>query len=261
MRPIAPLARAAPLALIAVLATLAAAPSAARAQAPMVGETTDEAPLEGRDAIGVLEVRTYGVSEAAGEKFEQSVEETLADVGFRVVRSGAVQEKLREGDYVPGCTFGPCMREVNRLTGLRRVLVARVQGVGQSYSVVVSLVETESGQLVSQVAQSCPVCTVEEAISTATLAVVELITAREAATGPAPANGAAGGGPSDPDRAAAGRRVRRAGWILLGVGVAAGAVGGTLLATGERDAGLPLVAGGGAFALSGITSLLLSRSF
>jgi hypothetical protein len=248
--------------LLALGPGLAAATPVALAQAPLLDHTTDEAPLEGHDAIGVLEVRTYGVSEAAGEKFEQSVEETLADVGFRVVRSGTVQEKLREGDYVPGCTFGPCMREVNRLTGLRRVLVARVQGVGQSYSVVVSLVETDTGQLVSQVAQSCPVCTVEEAISTATLAVVELITAREAAAGPGtPAMGAGGAHPADLPGAKASRRVRRAGWLLLGVGVAAGAVGGALLATGERDAGLSLSSGGGAFAISGISALLLSRSF
>src|SRR5690606_32646452 len=168
------------------------------------------APLEGRDAIGVLEVATYGVSETAGDKFEESVEETLADVGFRVVRSKVVKEKLMTGDYVPGCTFGPCMREVNRLTGLRRVLVARIQGAGQSYSVVVSLVETETGQLVSQVAQSCPVCTVEEAISTATLAVVELIASgnQEEGGGAAPAALGGSGPGRDADRAA--RRVRRA---------------------------------------------------
>jgi hypothetical protein len=250
-------------AICAICAAGAEFASPARAQTVASDDATGQAPLEGTDTVGVLEVATEGVSDTAGEKFQESLEETLSDVGFRVVRSKAVQERLITGGYVPGCTFGPCMREVNRLTGLRRVLVARISGAGQSYSVVVSLVETETGHLLSQVAQSCPVCTVEEAISTATLAVVELITDRSAAAG--------GSGEADPmlrlgpggERASRGkRRVRRAGWLFLGLGAAVGGVGGYLLATDRGgDAGLPMAGGGGALAIAGITSLLLSRSF
>ncbi len=161
------------------------------------------------EPIGVLEVATYGVSQAAGDKFEQSVEETLAGVGFRVVRSKQVQQELAGTNYVSGCTFGPCMKEVGARTGLRRVLVARIQGAGQTYSVVVSLVNTQSGQLVSQVAQSCPVCTVEDAISTSIKAVVKLLTDDEAARrrrgelGPGGSGGGRGGG-----RRAVGRDAR-----------------------------------------------------
>src|SRR5688572_12490426 len=70
------------------------------------------------EQIGVLEVATYGVSQAAGDKFEQSVEETLAGVGFKVVRSQTVQQSLAGTNYVSGCTFGPCMKEVLARTGL-----------------------------------------------------------------------------------------------------------------------------------------------
>lgn len=210
--------------------------------------------------IGVLEVATYGVSQTAGDKFEQSVEETLAGVGFRAVRSQVVQKQLARGNYVAGCTFGPCMREVLRTTGLRRVLVAHIQGAGQSYSVVVSLVDTRDGTLISQVAQSCPVCTVEEAISTATLAVVELITGAHAPGESGPVAGALVG----PDAAVLARKkrqVRRVGWLFLASGVVAGAVGGYLIATDHADAGGPTAGAGGALAVTGLTTLILSTTF
>src|SRR5688500_20303578 len=93
----------------AVLALLACITWAAPAHAEP-GESQEAADTS--EPIGVLEVATYGVSPAAGDKFEQSVEETLAAVGFRVMRSKQVQQKLAGSNYVIGCTFGPCMEEV-----------------------------------------------------------------------------------------------------------------------------------------------------
>jgi hypothetical protein len=227
------------------------------------------ADTEGRPArptrtIGVLEVATYGVSQAAGDKFEESVEETLAGVGFHVVRSSWVKEKLAGTNYVGGCTVGPCMREVLMRTGLRQVLVARIQGAGQSYSVVVSLVDTRSGELVSQVAQSCPVCTVEEAISTATLATVELLTARRGAGEQARALAVARESEREAGRAALARRearTRRFGWVFLLGGAALAGVGGGLLAADRDPAGSVSVGVGGGLAVAGVTALVWSKSF
>ena len=236
-------------------------PAAGVATQDATGSDTTAAKGRG-DPIGVLEVATYGVSQTAGDKFEQSVEETLAGVGFRAVRSQVVKKQLARGNYVVGCTFGPCMREVLRATGLRRVLVAHIQGAGQSYSVVVSLVDTRDGTLISQVAQSCPVCTVEEAISTATLAVVELITGAHAPGEKSAVPGAAlaGSGPAA-DLTRKQRQVRRVGWLFLATGVVAGAVGGYLLATDHADAGGPTAGAGGALAVTGLTTLILSTTF
>jgi hypothetical protein len=216
------------------------------------------------EPIGVLEVATDGVSQAAGEKFEQSVEETLAGVGFRVVRSQTVRERLAGTNYISGCTFGPCMKEVLSRTGLRRVLVARIRGEGQSYSVIVSLVETRSGHLLSQVAQSCPVCTVEEAISTSTLAVVELLTGRPARGEGAAAIAAAGareqaGAAAKLDRRR--RHARMTGWIFVAGGAVAAGIGGGLVALDRTESGAALVGGGGGLAVAGLTALLWSRSF
>jgi hypothetical protein len=226
----------------------------------------DSAP-DTSEPIGVLEVATYGVSQAAGEKFEQSVEETLAGVGFRVVRSRQVQQELAGTNYVSGCTFGPCMKEVLTRTGLRRVLVARIQGAGQSYSVVVSLIDTETGYLVSQVAQSCPVCTVEDAISTSIKAVVELLTDEDA-------SGAAGDGPRavaalrprEPDDAVARlarrrQQARRLGWVFVASGAAAVGLAAGLVAADRDDAAFVSGGLGGGLVAAGLTALVWSRSF
>jgi hypothetical protein len=210
------------------------------------------------DPVGILEVDTVGVSDATGDTFELSIEQALAAVHVPVVRSHAVREKLATSDFVHGCAFGPCLRAVARATGLKRLLTARIEGAGKSYSVVVSLVETDEGRLLSQVAQSCPVCTVEEAISTATRAVVELVTRRE---GEARSGSEVVEMPDDPERIASKKKhVRRMGLAFTAVAAAA-LVAGVVLAGDDSDAGAPLVGGGVALGAAGLTTLLLSVTF
>lgn len=245
----------------AAFAVSAGAPGLVAAQPLPRDHTTTDDLADDPDRIGVLEVETYGVSEAAAEKFEESVEETLADVGRRVSRSAAVKKMLADSDYVTGCSFGPCMKEVERATKLSRVLVARIQGEGQTYSVVVSLIDTRTGYLVAQVAQSCPVCTVDEAISTATLAVVELVNAKDPEMEAPPARALH----VDRPRAAAGegaaRRVRRTGWVLLAAGAVAAGAGAWLWREDHEPGGAAALGAGGGLALAGVTSLVLSATF
>ena len=213
---------------------------------------------EEQDPVGLLDVATVGVSDTTGDKFETSIEQALAAVNVPVVRSKVVRDKLAGGDFVHGCAFGPCLREVGRATGLKRVLAARIEGAGQSYSVVISLVETGEGRLLSQVAQSCPVCTVDEAIATATRAVVELITRREGEA----RSGREVVAVRDGTARIANKKkhVRRAGIVFLATGAAA-LVAGIALAKGDADAGPPLVGGGVALAGAGLATLLLSVTF
>jgi hypothetical protein len=217
------------------------------------------AEAEKQDPVGVLEVATRGVSETAGDTFEQGMERALSAVEVPVVRSNRVREQMGGSDFVRGCTFGPCLREVGRATGLKRLLVARIEGAGKSYSVVVSLLETEEGRLLSQVAQSCPVCTVDEAIATATQAVVELLTRREgeARSGKEVVDVPDDGG----DRIAKKKKhVRRTGAVFVATGAAALVVA-AILAGNDSDAGAPLVGGGVALAGAGLATLLLSVTF
>ncbi len=211
-----------------------------------------------QDPVGLLEVVTVGVSDTTGDSFETSMEQALARVSVPVVRSKVVREKLAGSDFVHGCTFGPCLREVGRATGLKRVMAARIEGAGKSYSVVVSLIDTDEGRLLSQVAQSCPVCTVEEAIATATRAVVELITRRE---GEARSGTEVVAVRDTPERIASKKKhVRRVGIAFAATGAAA-LVAGIALARGDSDAGPPLVGGGVALAGAGLATLLLSVTF
>lgn len=210
------------------------------------------------DPVGLLEVATQGVSDTTGDKFEESIERALSAVNVPVMRSKLVRERLAQSDYVHGCSFGPCLRAVGRVTGLGRLLVARIEGAGQSYSVVVSLVETGEGRLLSQVAQSCPVCTVDEAIATATRAVVELITRRE---GEARSGEEVVSVPDDPERLARNKKhVRNLGILFTSVGAAA-LVGGSILAADESDGAAAMIGGGAGLAAAGLGTLLLSVTF
>jgi len=221
--------------------------------------------------IGVLQVETEGVSETAAEMLEQSLEEGLAGVGFRIARSGRLKAALAGTDYVDGCTFGPCLRAVFKATKMRLVLVARIRGVGSSYSFVVSLLDTVTGNVTSQVGDSCDVCTLNEAVDTATLAVIALVTGTGDAKVTNPDVGPTG--TVDPGRDKARitvleqrisqkrRSMRRASLFFAAVAVVAGAGGTFLLASDQGKTGYAALAGGGAFAVSSLTMLLVSRKF
>ena len=224
----------------------------------LVAALAGTARAEETKPVGLLEVATEGVSDTTGDKFEESIERALAAVNVPVMRSKVVRDKLAASDFVHGCSFGPCLRAVGRATGLDRLLVARIAGAGQSYSVVVSLIETEDGRLVSQVAQSCPVCTVDEAIATSTRAVVELITRRE---GEARSGKEVVSVPDDPERIARKKRhVRNLGILFTSVGAAA-LIGGIILAADDSGGAAAMVGGGAGMASAGLGTLLLSVTF
>lgn len=216
------------------------------------------------DVVGILQVSTQGVSETAGDLFEQSVEEGLAGTGFRIARSQALGQRLVGSEYVLGCTFGPCLRAVHEATGIRSVLVARIHGEGSSYGFVISLLDTRTGALTAQVTDTCEVCTVEEAVVTASGAVVALVTGTgeaevvvEDPAGPVVVPGA----DSELERARSRRSsLRRAAWVVAGTGAVAAAAGAYLLTEDHGAAELTLGAGGGLL-LGGIGMFLYSREF
>jgi len=218
--------------------------------------------------IGVLHLETEGVSETASEKFESSIEEGLAGSGFRVSPRKRLKEMLANSSYIDGCHFGPCLGEVYRNTKVKLVLIGRIVSLGPSYSFVVSLLDTRTGQPVSQVADRCDVCTLEEAMATATIAVVDLVS-RAGAIEP-------GSESKVPDpkqctvevasaekRVSRGRRnLRRASVFFISAAVIAGGTAAYFLATDQDErVGYGAAASGGALAVTGITMLVLSRRF
>jgi hypothetical protein len=236
----------------------------------VIGIVTSASPARGDEIVGVLHLETEGVSETAAEKFETSIEEGLSGTGFKVAPRERLKELLSNSSYVEGCHFGPCLREVHRNTKVRLVLVARIVGLGPSYSFVVSLLDTTTGQPTSQVADLCDVCTLEEAIATATLSVIELVTGSGTATVD-PDVGPTGEKEKTPKvdiakvlkkRAANRRRlVRRTALFLLGAAVVAGGVGAYFLTNDDDSRGYLAVGAGGALAAASGTFLVISTRF
>lgn len=213
--------------------------------------------------VGILSIDTKGVSDVAAEQFEAEVEDALEGMGMQSVDRASLKERLAGSEFLEGCFFGPCLRSLRAATGVPVVLVARIQGEGSNYSFVITLVDTETGLFTSQVSQTCAVCTIEEAISTATLSTISLLTG----TGGARVNEASSDEPAPAELEARQQRrqgkssLRRSGLIFLGTGVAAAAIGGLMWRDDRSGLGIAGVSTGAALVTGGGTMLLLSRRF
>ncbi len=216
-----------------VLAVLAVTAGAARA--------------ETRPRAAILDVATDGMPVDVREQFETLIEEGLRKVGYDVVDHKTTLETIARRELGEGCTFGPCVVPIASALGARTIIDARVAAVGQSYSFVLSMLETRSGAAVAQVVGTCPVCTVSEALTKVRASIELLERQKNVAALPVPAA-----------RDAAPRRSSRAlgGW-LLAAGVAAAVGGGALVAWTEQDApGWVTIGSGGTVALTGLILLV-----
>ena len=214
--------------------------------------------------VGILELQASGVPEAALERFELALVDGLEGANFEVKDRDKLVNTLKRGSFVEGCNFGPCLRQVHADTGVELVLVARVQGLGSSYSFIASLVDTRTGLLATQVSRSCAACSVDDAALTASMLGSDLLLERtnKKDGAKAPRSGVAKS--SGPRRSAAESRrssLRVASYLFLGASLAAGAAGGYLWYDGNEDKGVPLVAGAGAGFVGGLSMFLFSREF
>ena len=222
------------------------------------------------EIVGILAFSADGVSKTAARMFEEAIEKALTDNGFGVAPRKRLTDMLANSSYKVGCTFGPCLAEVHRNTDLRLVLVGQVHGVGPSYTFVFSLLDTRLGRPTSQVADMCDVCTLEEAITTASLAVVALVNgAGTAVVDPSLGPTSRGQLPDlrgqiqhlDREVAHRQRRLRQAAVFFYAAAALAGGAGAYFLSNDYQRRGYPLVGGAGAFAVAGTTCLVLSRRF
>lgn len=226
------------------------------------------------EIVGVFRVDIDGVSKTAADKFERSIEEGLTGTGFKV-RTRKKLSKALKGAHLEGCYFGACIKRIHERTKIRVLLVARIASVGPNYNFVVSLLDARTGLPTSQVADRCTVCTLEEAIASATLATVALATGTGTAKVTDPVAG--------PTRAARvsvlrrridhlAKRVdkqdkafltnRRIGLVFLGLAAVAGGIGTLQVRSCDQrdDVTCWIGAGaGGAFGLAGLSILILSR--
>lgn len=245
---------------VAVVAVIAAALAVAPARADDARGAAVPAPVRppaDDDLIGLLDVRVEGVSDTAGEVFAKQIEESLGIAGLKVAPRARLREFLAGTPWNAACLVGACLRELRTHAGVATVIEAALVSIGPSYHYVITLIDTESGAILLQLARTCDVCTTDEAFTNAALDVVELIEQRSTA-----AAAAAAPVVPPPDPAARGRRAtRRAAIALLGLAVVAGAGGAYLWSRDEDRFGALAAGAGGAFAVAGVTCLGVSFRF
>jgi hypothetical protein len=248
------IARLAPLAALAALA-LGAGPASARPPGPPGGGAPPPS------ALAILAVDASSADVA--RSFESGLEARLAAARAWFVPRGRLREQLRRSaKWTDGCVVGGCLAEVRAQTGADVVLLASLTGSGTTFGYVITLVRTDTGRVLAQASERCDVCTEAEATAGALGAAVRLVGAipdrlpDEAAERGAAVEIAVNA--VNRERAAERRGVRRVGWALTLVGLAAAGTGAFLyLAGDERPAyGLATAAAGGGLALGGLTVLV-----
>lgn len=158
--------RAIAIATAALVALTTAASSRAEADAPS------------KRVVAILDVNVEGIPPEATAQFEQRLDQQLDTSRFWIASAKSTHEHLANStSWTDGCVVGACMREVKAQAGAELALLATLTGSGTSFGYVVTLVRTDTGNVLSQKAARCDVCTVTDAIQGASDAVRALLDA------------------------------------------------------------------------------------
>jgi hypothetical protein len=250
-------------ALVALVGVAGAAPADDRPPPPPDGTGAPVRPQAGdtRRIIGVLEVRVDGVPDEVKERFQRGLEDQLDTNHYRVMSRAAIKTRMmRSTKWIEGCVVGGCLAEVRSQTGAELALFAALTGSGTSFGYVVTLVRTDTGRVLQQESDRCDVCTVNEAITQATLATAGLLNnvpdqlPDDAAAQTASLQRAVASAERTADARA--DHTRRVATVITALGVAV-AVGGlaAYLIDDHPTYGAAMAAGGGAMAASGLIVL------
>jgi hypothetical protein len=240
-----------------------AGPDARPAAAPPpdgTGQATRPSAADKRRIIGILEVRVDGVPDDVKESFQRGIEEKFDTKRYWLTgRARLKQMMMGSTRWTEGCLVGQCLAEVRTQTGADLVLLAALTGAGTTFGYVVTLVRTDTGRVLRQSSERCDVCTVNEAMSRAMRATVDLLDKvpdklpDEAAEQTATVEVAVG--KVQQQLAVRERRNSRLGIALAVVGLAAAVGGGVLYAQNEQTYAAMIMAGGGTALASGVVVL------
>lgn len=126
--------------------------------------------------VGILDVRVVGVSDDLKAKFEQQLEQQIDTNQYWLANRAAMRERLKFSTrWTDGCLVGECLTDVRTQTQAELVLLAALEGSGTSFGYVVTLLRTDTGHVLAQKSERCDVCTVNEAMTEATLATIQLL--------------------------------------------------------------------------------------
>jgi hypothetical protein len=239
---------------LAFVSTFAVLLSVANAQPP-------REPGDKRRIVGILDVRLEGVPKEIKRQFQVELEKQLDSSEYWLAPQQRIREMMANSTkWTEGCVVGHCLTEVKAVTGAELVLLASISGEGSSFGYVVTLMRTDTGGMLAQEASRCEVCTVNEALASATLAAVKLLTA---APDKLPDEAAEAGAALDvatgklrAELVTAQRHNRKLGITLTLVGVVAAGAGMTLFLAADRPSyALGLAGLGAGTALGGVAVL------
>lgn len=133
-------------------------------------------PNDKRRIIAVLDVRVDGAPPDVGAQFQRDLESQVDIEHFLLAPRSRMRKIMTNSTHwTEGCLVGPCLSDVKAQSNADVVLLAALSGAGTSFGWVVTLVRTDSGNVLSQKSERCDVCTVNEALSAAALATVDLL--------------------------------------------------------------------------------------
>lgn len=257
---------------ILLLTTSVAAAKPRPEPAPAEPATADKAaaakpassrPVAGdrRRIVGILDVRVDGVPKEIAAQFQTNLEAHLDSRAYWLAPMSRMHEMLANSTkWTEGCLVGSCLGEVKIQTGAELVLLAALTGSGTSFGYVVTLVRTDSGRMLSQEADRCDVCTVNEALTNATLAAVKLVTSvpdtlpDEVADNHAAMDLATHKLEEDKNELHHHHKAVGIGLTITGLAVAAGGAA-LYFAKDHSNAGLATAAAGGGLAIGGLLVL------
>lgn len=153
-------------------------PGGAKKIAPPRGEPLPALPpaSDKRRVVGILDIRVDGAPPEVGAQFQRDLESQVDIEHYFVAPRTRMRETMANStQWVEGCLIGPCLADIKKTTNADVVLLAALSGEDTSFGWVVTLVRTDSGNVLGQRAERCDVCTVNEALSAAALATVDLL--------------------------------------------------------------------------------------
>jgi hypothetical protein len=211
-----------------------------------------------RRTISLLEVRVEGLSDDVKDNFRRQLEALIDTKRYWLAdRDYMKAAMMRSTKWTDGCLVGRCLSAIRAQSGAELVLLAALTGAGTSFGYVVTLVRTDTGHVLDQESDRCDVCTVNEVMSRATLAAVELLNnvpdklPNETADQSARLDRAVGA--LRGEIAAHDRHAARIGYALLAIGLVGAVTGGALYAVNDSrpsyavataTGGLAMAAGG-----------------
>jgi hypothetical protein len=214
--------------------------------------------------VGLLDVAGADVDAAVLDRFTHAVEDGLAGGDMTAAPLARMREALARSQWNRDCLVGPCLDEVRAQTGADVVAIAALTAMGQAYRFTITLLDTRTGNVLSQVSEDCVACTVEDLGSSATMATIALLNGAGSTRTPDVLTPVA---PLDQvkrlERRVADhkRTIRRGGLLLIGASLLAGGAAAYFLTEDRDEVGYPVAGAAGGLFASGAVVLGLSLTF